>query len=451
MTAADATYRLLVVDDSADTREVLQRVLSRQGYDVLAACDVAEALEILRSARVDLVITDLKMPGASGLELIRHVKEDLRDTEVVTITGYPSLESAVAAVKMGAEEYVTKPFTQEELLAIVRRTMERVAARDAARERLEAPGMNPLGIVAASEAMQKVMRAVSRLAAAESPVLITGESGAGKELVARAVHHTGPRAVSPFIVVRCAGMPEDTLERQLFGCAGRGGDSRSETRAGCLELAGGGTVFLHDVSELGRAVQGRLLRALADGEFCPVGSARRLAASFRLIAASHRDLRPLADNGAFREDLYLRLSANTIAVPALRHRDNDLILLAQHFLTRFATDIGRPVPSFSRDALDLIRRYPWPGNVGELQDRIEQVLASGGGGVIEASDLPEALQRWARSPAQPRSLAELEADHIRAVLESVAGNKTRAAEILGINRKTLRGKLKQLSEDAGTG
>jgi DNA-binding NtrC family response regulator len=443
MTGRSARNRLLVVDDSPDTRELIQRNLSSQGYEVLTAGGVAEAMEILRHAQVDLVITDLKMPRTSGLELVRHVRDALKDTEVIAITGYPSVEGAVAAVKLGAEEYLTKPFTQEELFAAVRHAIEKAGIAAASRGVVDGQMPTPLGIVGESESMQKVIKAVSRAAAATTSVLVTGENGTGKRLVAHAIHRASARAGARFVVVDCGGVSEDLVEKQLLGEASDT-SARGDRAVGFYQFAEGGTLFLRDVSELPRGIQDSLLRVLEDKTFCPVGSTRSLPAGFRLIAASRRDLRPLVSTSAFREDLFVRLSINSIAVPPLRERGDDVVLLAAHFAERFARDVGRPVPRFSADALEAIKGYSWPGNVGELQDCIERLVLTTNGGAIEVSDLPDAIRHSTRgTAARTRSLHEMEGDYIRMVLASVAGNKTRAAEILGINRKTLREKLRE--------
>jgi DNA-binding NtrC family response regulator len=442
MTGGSTKNRLLVVDDSHDTRELLQRNLSSQGYEVVTAGDVKTALRILESAQVDLVITDLKMPGASGLQLVQHVKEHVKGTAVIMITGYPSVEGAVAAVKSGAEEYLTKPFTQQELFAVVGRVMATRGLPKAGRVQHTRQIANPLGIVGESKAMREVLDAVSRAAATANPVLITGERGTGTPLLARAIHYTSPRAAAPFVVVHCGGVPEEILERQLFGEAAETSAAGTESRAGFLLLAGDGTLFLHDISELPYGIQARLVRALEENAFRAVGSTRAHTIAFRLIAASHRDLRPLVGRGLFRDDLFLRLSATTIAVPAVRERGNDALLLAEHFLRRFASELGRPVPSFSPRAVEAVTRYSWPGNVAELQNCIQQLVSTTSTGIIDVSALPEPMRYWLRAtPGVNRSLAEVEADYIRNVLASVGGNKTRAAEILGINRKTLREKL----------
>ncbi|MDD4051683.1 MAG: sigma-54 dependent transcriptional regulator [candidate division Zixibacteria bacterium] len=436
--------RLLIVDDSADTRELLQRILSSQGYEVLGAVGVAEALKLLEGTRVDLVITDLKMPGISGLDLVRHIRENLKESEVMMITGYPSVEGAVAAVKSGAEEYLPKPFTREELLAAVDRVMEKLALRRVGSIQIDRRIADTLGIVGESEAMQKVLKAVSKAAAGATPVLVTGEYGTGKELIARAIHYSGSRAEAPFVTVNCMGNPDEYCEKQLYGYRQSTGAGAMETRMGFLQFAEGGTLYLKEVSNLSYAMQTKLFRLLEDRQYREIGSADVRPTNFQVIADSDKNLRALVDKGAFREDLFIRLSMNTISVPALRERGNDVVLLARHYLTKLSKEIGRPVPRFSDHALEVLKNYSWPGNIGELQNLIQRLVTETDGDVIDVPDFPAPMRYSVLgTTGLNRSLAEMEIEHIRNVIASVGGNKTQAAEILGITRKTLREKLKQ--------
>jgi DNA-binding NtrC family response regulator len=445
MTLERPSARLLVVDDSADTRELLQRNLSSQGFDVLTAADVTEALKILGSTQIDLVITDLKMPGGSGLYLIRHVRENLKETEVMMITGYPSLEGAIAAVKSGAEEYLCKPFTREELLGAVTRALEKLTMRKASISNIERQTANTLGIVGESEAMHKVFKAVSRFTSLRTPVLITGENGTGKELMARAIHYSGPNANAPFITVNCTNNSEEFSEKQLFGYTTNTPGRGAEWQAGFFHFADGGTLYLKEIPELPYILQTKLFRALEEKKFHAVGSTDIRKVNFRVIADSNRDLRVLANEGTFREDLFIRLSMNAIFIPPLRERENDILLLARHFLEKYSSDMGRSVPSFSDHALEVMKSYLWPGNIAELQNFIQLLLLRLETDLIDVPDFP-APMRYSMPGATSvkRSLAELEIEHIRNVISSVGGNKSQAAEILGITRKTLREKLKQI-------
>jgi len=434
--------RLLIVDDSVDTRELLDRNLSSQGYRVLTAADVPQALTILGSTKIDLVITDLKLPGVSGLELVRHVSENFKDTEVMMITGYPSVEGAVAAVKSGAQEYLIKPFTKEEFLAAVRRVMERVRLRATDRVATEESPNLPLGLIGDSASHRLLLQAVARCATSEAPVLLSGEYGTGKALIARAIHCVGPRAQAPFVPVVSNGVIENVLSKQLFGHIDP--HDGGQRRAGLLELADSGTVYFREVSHLPLSVQKTISSILRDKQFTPPGSNQARPVDFRLICDTQRDLRALASQGTFLEDLYVRISINTIHVPALRDRGNDILLLAYHFLRQYATDLGKPAPTFSDRALDAIKAYPWPGNVGELENVVRQLVSANDSASLDVSDLPAHMRFSAIGAASlNRSLADVEAEHIRDVMTAVGGNQTKAAQILGINRKTLREKLKQ--------
>ncbi|MEO0085626.1 MAG: sigma-54 dependent transcriptional regulator [candidate division WOR-3 bacterium] len=434
---------LLVVDDAPATLEVIERNLAGAGFRVFTAGSVADALRVLESAPVDLVITDLKMPGASGLELVRHVRENLRDTEVMMITGFASVESAVDAVKAGAEEYLAKPFTGDELLAAVERVLEKLHIRRAGQAETE-PALAVHGIIGDSEPMRRVRAAVARAAKATATVLITGESGTGKELVARAIHYSSARAAAPFVPVNCGGIPEGLLESELFGYVRGAFTGAGETRAGFFQTAEGGTIFLDEVSETSPSMQVKLLRVLQDHEVCMVGDSRPRKVDVRIVAATNKDLLQLVQKGVFREDLFFRLNVVTLVVPPLRERGNDVLLLARHFAAKFAREYGRPVPEFTDKALAALCNYDWPGNVRELENLIQRLLVMAETQTIDVPDLPAHMRySAARRAGLNRTLAEVEAEHIRLVLASVNGNKTRAAEILGIDRKTLREKLKQ--------
>lgn len=450
MTVSDRSIKLLVVDDSPDTRELLERNLSSQGYIVLTAADVAQALNILGKIRIDIVITDLKLPGVSGLDLIRHVRENLKETEVVMITGYPSVEGAVAAVKLGAEEYLAKPFTKEELIATVRRVMEKLKTRLEGTGELEQSAANPLGIVGNSESMQRLLRAISRVAAASAPVLITGEKGAGKELWAGIFHHLSLNSTGPLVTIAAAGIPEETLGRQMFGYALTPGGEKIQS--GYLHFAQGGTLYIKEISDLPQGIQARLLPVIREKRFFPAGVIVSQSADFLLVTDTHKDLRALVRRGLFRDDLFASLSKNEIHIPALRQLDHDMILLARHFLQLYSLETDGRDLSFSSSALDAIKTYSWPGNIDEMANVIRHLVISTEASVIDVTDLPAHMRySAAKAVTLSRSLAEVEAEHIRNVVTGVGGNKMRAAEILGINRKTLRDKLKHFDQQDSSG
>jgi len=435
--------RILVADDSVDTLEVLQRNLQSKGYQVLTATCVPDAIRTLEQTAVDLVITDLKMPKVSGLDLVRHVRENLKNTEVMMITGYASIGGAVDAVKTGAEEYLAKPFTDEELFSAVGRALEKLRSRRAAQGPVCRTPASPFGLVGESPAMQQVFSAITKVAATPATVLITGESGTGKELVARAIHYSSPRALAPFVPISCAAIPEGLLESELFGHVKGAFTGASETRAGFLQTAEGGTVFLDEISSTSLSTQVKLLRVLQEKEVCMVGSTQARRVDIRVLAATNKDLLCLVKKDAFREDLYFRLNVLTIEVPPLRDRGDDVLILTRHIAERFAREIGRAAPDFSDQALLVLRNYHWPGNVRELENVVQRLVVMNESGVVEAPDLPSLMRFSAlRTVSLDRTLAEVEAEYIHNVLASVNGNRTRAAEILGIDRKTLREKLK---------
>jgi len=443
MTAAIEKERILVVDDAPEALELIQRNLTPHGYRVFTASSAAEAVRLLDSAPVDLVITDLKMPKVSGLDLVRHVRQNFRDTEVMMVTGYPTIESAVTAVKAGSQEYLTKPFTEDELLSAVRGALDLLHNRRNAQEGPDRPHSPLPGLIGESRSMAEVFRAIAKVAATPATVLISGESGTGKELAARAIHYSSPRVSAAFVAVNCGSIPESLLESELFGHVKGSFTGASESRAGFFQTADGGTIFLDEVSDTSLAMQAKLLRVLQDGEIYMVGSDRSREVDVRVLAATNKDLRTLIKSNVFREDLFFRLNVITISMPPLRERGDDVLLLASHFATKFAEKLGRPAPRLSDDALRVLKDYHWPGNVRELENLILRLMVMTEGDLIDVPDLPSTMRfSMGREVGLDRTLAEVEAEHIRNVLASVGGNKTRAAEILGIDRKTLREKLK---------
>lgn len=440
--------RILVVDDSAATLEVIQRNLLAQGYVTLTAPGVAEGLRILESTPIDLVITDLKMPQVSGLDLVRHVRQNYRDVGVIMITGFASIETAVSAVQEGADNYLPKPFTDEELQGAVRAALEKVSRRRTVQSDAPAPAVSVSGLIGQSDAFQKALALVPKAASSAATVLITGESGTGKELIARAIHYSSDRGAAPFVPVNCGGIPEGLVESELFGHVKGAFTGAVTTRAGFFITADGGTIFLDEISELTPPMQTKLLRVLQSGEVQMVGADKPRRIDARIIAATNKDLHAMVAKGTFREDLYFRLNVITIFVPPLRDRGDDVLLLVSHFARKFAREADRPTPSFTDRALNALRAYPWPGNVRELENIVQRLIVMGEGSVIDVADLPPSM-RYTVGPSAgvDRTLAEVEAEYIRNVLASVRGNKTHAAKILGIDRKTLRQKLRQNADE----
>ncbi|OPX94680.1 MAG: Transcriptional regulatory protein ZraR [Syntrophorhabdus sp. PtaU1.Bin002] len=442
--SSDKRDCVLVVDDSPATLELLQRNLVASGYRTFAASNVAEAIKVLEAIPVDLVITDLKMPGLSGVHLVRHVRENYSDMEVMIITGYPSVKGAVEAVKTGAEEYLIKPFTDEELLSAVERTLRKLHIRRTAHGSLEQKTPVPHGLIGESRAMVRIGEFIAKAALTSATVLISGESGTGKELVARAIHYRSARASAPFVPVNCGAIPEELMESELFGHIKGAFTGATETRAGFFQTADGGTIFLDEISETSLSMQVKLLRVLQDKEICMVGSRRPRKVDVRILASTNKNFSVLVKKGLFREDLFYRINVITVELPPLREREDDIFLLTRHFVRKFADELGRAAPRFSDNALQVLKKYHWPGNVRELENVVQRLVVMTDGDIIDVPELPSLMRFSAFQPAAlNRTLAEMEAEYIRNVLAGVNNNKTRAAEILGIDRKTLREKLQK--------
>lgn len=435
--------KILAVDDSKSTLEVLKRNLESNGYDVLTSLRVEEALPLLDEFDFDIVITDFRMPQATGLDLIRHVRENHRDVEIMMITGYPSISGAVEAIKDGAGEYLPKPFTTEELLTAMDRIVERVNRRRAVNT-VDNPDRT-YGIAGKSPGMQLVFRRIGKAASTNANVLISGDSGTGKELVARAVHYHSDRRAAPFVPVNCAAIPDSLVESELFGHVKGAFTGAKEGRAGFFEIANGGTVFLDEIGDASPSMQAKLLRVLQSKEFCKVGSSVVHTVDTRILAATHKNLKKLVEDGSFREDLFYRLNVVDIPVPSLAERGDDILILVSNFLVKFSKAMQRPTPGMTDEALQALRNYAWPGNVRELENLIQRLVVIVDHDPIQVNDLPPSMRFSLPVDSRvDRSLADVEREHIRNVLTMTNNNKTRAAEILGINRKTLREKLKRM-------
>jgi len=434
---------ILAVDDSEATLEVISRNLSAAGYQVYTCGSVEEAAGYLDEITFDLVITDFKMPRSSGLDLIKYVRENFRDTEVIMITGYPSITGAVEAIRDGAGEYLAKPFTNEELLSVVQRMLEKQTRRRLAQA--EPQNLESYGIIGNSSEMQTVFGLIRKASASSANVFISGESGTGKELVARAVHYNSDRRASAFVPVNCSAIPDTLLESELFGHVKGAFTGAKDSRAGFFEIANGGTIFLDEIGDASLNLQAKLLRVMQSKEFCMVGSSRTRTVDTRIIAATHKNLKQLVEQGLFREDLFYRIHVIEIPLPPLSERGADILTLANHFLQKFSVDMNKVPPTLSDEALNALSQYIWPGNVRELENVIQRLVVINDDPVINITDLPESMRfTISRDRFGDKTLAEVEAEHIRHVLVRTGDNKTRAAEILGIDRKTLREKLKRI-------
>jgi len=445
--------RVLVVDDEAGVRESLRLVLAGECEVVLAA-GVDEALRAAAGTPPDLVLLDLTMPGRSGFELLEEWAELPDRPPVVVLTASTSLATAVAAMKQGATDFVTKPFEVEALRIKVRQLLERrdlerevveLRARVEARDRLE-------GLVGGSESMQRVFRSIRRVAGSRSTVLIRGESGTGKELAARALHERGPRRRGPFVAVNCAGIPETLMESELFGHERGAFTDARERRLGRFEQASGGTLFLDEIGELPAAVQGTLLRVLQERRVDRVGGTRPVEVDVRVVAATHRDLEHDVAAGRFRADLFYRINVVPLHLPPLRERPGDIRQLAEHFLAPGQRENDRPPKRLASETLALLERYPWPGNVRELANAMEHAMALAEGEALEPEDLPEAVRHAARG-AELReaaragvlgldgAVAHFERELLREALDLAGWNQTRAASELRITRRALKLKM----------
>ncbi|MBI2202774.1 MAG: sigma-54-dependent Fis family transcriptional regulator [Candidatus Rokubacteria bacterium] len=441
---------IVVAEDDARTRDGLGRALTRAGYRTRPAADGVEALTILGNESVDILLTDLKMPGADGLAVLERVRADFPEVIVIILTAFGTVDVAVEAMKKGAYDFLTKPINLDKLELLLQHALEARRLVHENRElklRLhETSGLKQL--LGRSAPMQRLREAIQQVAVTDAAVLIRGETGTGKELVAQAIHYGSHRADRPFVKVSCAALPEGLLESELFGHERGAFTGARDRRKGRFELAHRGTLFLDEVGDMSAASQAKLLRVLQEQEFERVGGTETLRVDVRLIAATNRDLEGLVGEGAFREDLYYRLNVVPVPVPSLRERAEDIPILVAHFLQAFAERWGKPVPEVTSDALALLCRYAWPGNVRELQHLVESMLIFSKGGPIVAGDLPAAVRGEDRGAdpgdrAPGASLRDLERQAIARTLVATGGNKRKASEILGIGLKTLYRKIQE--------
>jgi two-component system, NtrC family, response regulator AtoC len=433
--------RVLVVDDDPASRDLLRKVLATEGHQVVTAADGREALAELARQPADLVVSDIRMPDLDGVQLLERMREAAPRVPVILVTAFGDVEGAVEAIRRGAFDYLAKPYDVDAIRLVVRRALaqaalaaENLELRQQVREkyRLE-------GIVGRSEPMLQVFKTAARVAQSDATVLIEGESGTGKELVARAIHAASRRAGGPFVAIDCGALAEGVLESELFGHARGAFTGAQATRRGLFEEAGHGTLFLDEMGDVGPGLQARLLRALQEGEVRRVGANEAIPVDVRVVAATNKDLARQVKEGRFREDLYYRINVVTLRLPPLRERREDIPLLAEHFAAKH----GRPEgAAITPPARELLLAYDWPGNVRELENVIARALALNHSGLVVPEDLPDRLRGLppavpaARSAERP-TLAEVERRYAAQVLAETGGNKTHAAEILGIDRKTL--------------
>lgn len=453
----DNRLSILLIDDEPLMRMTIQDALESEGYQVNVTETGQKGLALFRKNLFDIVITDLKLPDLDGLQVLKEVKMTNPETQVILITAYGSIDSAVTAMKEGASDYLTKPFSIDELLLIIRRLLrikqleeENIRLKEKVEERYSLEGL-----IGKSPQMQKIYDLIETVSQTDTTVLIQGESGTGKEMVANAIHLRSPRKNGPFVKVNCSALPETLLESELFGHEKGAFTGAFRQRKGRFELAHEGTLFLDEIGEISPAVQVKLLRVLQERQFERVGGNETIFVNVRLICATQKDLKEETQKGFFREDLYYRLNVVPITLPPLRERREDILLLTEHFIKKFSKKMGKEVSGISQEAQNLLLKYPFPGNIRELENMIERAIALLKGRIIQAEDLPEELcgqhsviQEICKKIQEPKPLSQavnlFEKEYIQSILEKTKGKKGQAAEILGISRKTLWEKIKEL-------
>ncbi len=454
---------LLIAEDDDVTLSLLRKVFGRADLVVHEARTGGEAIQAIDQHPIDVVLTDLKMPGPDGLAVLAHARKARPQSEVILMTGHGSVESAVNAMKMGAFHYITKPFSVDEVVHLVDRVLELTTVRkENASLRTLARGRGGLEhIIGVSDAIKDVLALVRKVADTNSTVLITGESGTGKELVARALHYLSPRAERMLVTINCSAIPAELLESELFGHVKGAFTGAHQARAGKFEAAHAGTIFLDEIGEMSPHLQAKLLRVLQEKSVTPVGGNREVPVDARVIAATNKDLDEEVSEGRFRADLFFRLNVIPIRIPPLRERRDDIPVLVAHFISRYDRERGRSLEGIRKQALETLQRYPWPGNVRELENLVERIVVLKGSGWIEVSDLPDKVRRAEQflKTAMPtlgesgldiRSATEdFENALIRQALQISGGNKNRAAAMLGLKRTTFVEMLKRKQLDLG--
>jgi nitrogen regulation protein NR(I) len=453
--------RVLVVDDEKNITFVIQAMLEKAGFEALVYNDSREALEAIDADSgaegLDAVISDLFMPGPGGMEILAHCQRNHPTLPVIVITAFGTVESAVAALKLGAFDFISKPFDQTELLNVVRKAVRTHQQRRKEPIHITAD-VGRSTIIGSSSEMQEVFKVIAKIAASPSTVLVRGESGTGKELVAFEIHRGSPRAAKPFVKINCAAIPATLIESELFGYEKGAFTGAVSSKPGRFELANEGTLFLDEVAEMPLEMQVKLLRVLQEQEFVRVGGVNTIKVDVRIVTATNRDLDAEVKAGRFREDLFYRLNVVPIHLPALRERKEDIDLLVKYFLQQFNRKLGKNVTSVSPEALSALRDYPWPGNIRQLENALERTLLMSESATIDIMDLPEEIAGTSTGESEEgqnlkeivkRRTRRLERDLIEKALEETGGNVTRAAEKLGLSRKGLQLKIKELGIKRG--
>lgn len=444
-------YQLLVVEDEELARKNLMRILSKQGYEVKGAANGQQAIDLLEKKEFDLILTDLKMKRVTGMDVLKKSKELYPLTEVIMITGYATVDSAVQAMKQGAYHYLGKPYKLDEVRKIVK---EALLKRDlqlenrALKKKLSKHSRVPK-FIGQSKDIRELLTIAHQIASSEANILIFGESGTGKELLAKIIHSQSQRSEGQFVAFNCGAFTEELMTNELFGHEPGAFTGANTLKKGLLEIAHKGIVFLDEIGDMPQSMQVKLLRVIQEGEVLRVGGTKPVPVNLRFIAATHRDLEDEVRQGNFRQDLYFRLNVITLKIPPLRERSNDIPLLANAFLNQKKKQLNKKITGFSQTALQLLQAYPWPGNVRELENVVERAVALATSEILDANLLPDYLQKLKvetlrQTPAQIPTLQENEREYILWVLRKCAGNKTQAAKIMGIDRVSLWRKLKRL-------
>lgn len=442
-----ASTRIMVVDDEETICEALMAWFVKDGYLVETALSGAEALALLEKREFDIFLVDVKMPGMDGIELLSRIKEKQPEGVVIMMTAHGSIQTAVEAMKRGAGDYLCKPFDPDSLSLLMERVMTHKKLRKeniTLKERLLEQQEEALDVfIVHSDPMRKIFSTVDEVAPSSAPILITGETGVGKDLVARAIHLRSQRSFGPFVAVNCGALSESLLESELFGHEKGAFTGAVKTRRGCLEMADSGTLFLDEIGEISTKMQISLLRVLEEKRFLRLGGSNSVSSDFRLITATHRDLPPLIKENQFREDFYYRINVITIHIPPLRERKEDVPVLSDHFLKRFVEETGKHLEGFTVKALEQLISYPWPGNVRELKNVIERAVVIARGRMIGSEELKFLDPGKPYPDPMAITLEDLEKSHIKSTLVSCDGNISQAAKKLGINRSTLSRKMKR--------
>lgn len=434
-------YKILIAEDEAITVKHLANTLAGEGYTVATALDGLDALRKVEADSFDLLIADIKMPGLTGLELLEKTKEKAADTDVVIITGFGSIGSAVEAMKKGAVEYVTKPFDLDELLLKVRKLRDQKSLRKENLALKAYAGLDKkVSIIAKSAGMNAILAVIDGMKDSDCNVLLTGETGAGKSLLAKIIHFTSRRQDKPFLAINCATLTEELLASELFGHEKGAFTGAVKTKQGLVEIADTGTLFLDEIAEMAPNLQAKLLKVIEEGEFYRVGGTRPVKVDVRFIAATNQNVRAVIAEGRFREDLYYRLNIMEIAIPPLRDRRDDIRPLCAYFLEKHLLRSRKKITGFAQEALDVLMQYSYPGNVRELENIVERAIILEKGGVITPASLPQTLTTYRIETIEPdrvKTIDELNREYAEKVVELFGDNKSKAAEVLGISRTSL--------------